>query len=67
MTVAQAVTAMTDLTTAIGASDIDAADLKANTSSSVAAAIALSLALMNLIAGAGYGPRHQPYKGPLYP
>lgn len=67
MTVAQAVTAMTDLTTAINASDIDEADLKANTSSSVAAALALSKALGNMIAGSGYGSRVQTHKGPLYP
>ena len=67
MTLAQAKTACDDLVTAIAASDIDEADIKANTSSCQPAVLALYKALSNMVAAAGLCPRAQTYKGPLYP
>lgn len=62
MTVAQVKTAMDDLVTAINAGDADAADVKANTSSIKASAIACAIAVGDLLHKAGFGANYQSVK-----
>ena len=53
MTVAQVKTAMDDLVTAIAAGDVEASDVKANTNSIKASAIACAVAVADLVQDAG--------------